>query len=343
MSPEYLNSISSAQLSRRQALRFLGLTGAAAALAPLLRLEGRGANDPVSLAGAEPGYYRFHIGNIEAVALKDGGIFGPLSKMTWWADVSEKDMVSTLQSAFLSPNELGLAFSVLLLHVGNELVLIDSGCGPLFGPLGGQLVSSLAAVGIKPEQITAVVLSHAHGDHFGGLLDAQKSPTFKNAQLFIHETEYDFWTQAQPDMSAVRMPDEAKKEAAHNAQTYLETLKDRWQKVRGGQKLFGALEIVDAPGHTPGHSAVLISSEGESLLHVADAIHHHAVSFEHPDWKFIADVQPGVALQTRRRLLERAVTERLRLFGAHLPFPALGHVKKSDGHFEYVIEPWAVT
>jgi hypothetical protein len=86
--------------------------------------------------------------------------------------------------------------------------------------------------------------------------------------------------------------------------------------------------------------AVLLGEGPDRLLHIADAAHHHTFSFEHPEWAFVADVQPEVAKATRRALLARAAQERLRLFGAHLPFPALGHVKAIDGHYEYVIEPW---
>jgi glyoxylase-like metal-dependent hydrolase (beta-lactamase superfamily II) len=157
----------------------------------------------------------------------------------------------------------------------------------------------------------------------------------------MNRREYEFWTQSAPDLSQVRMPDEAKRTAIANAQRYLTALKDRWHFVAPGDKPIEGFEIIDAPGHTPGHVATLIGSHDERLLHVADAAHHHAISFEHPEFAFVADVQPDIARQTRRALLDRAARERLRIFGAHLPFPALGHVRAEQEHFEYVIEPWA--
>ena len=331
----------SSDLSRREALRYLAFSGATLALGPLLRPSARGADGLPILNGPQPPFYRFRIGDTEAVALTDGGIASPLSAMPWWADVPNKEVAESLQSAFLPPDVIKLAFTVLLLRTGPDLVLIDSGCGGLFGPIGGKLVSSLAAVGVKPVQISAVVLSHGHADHFGGLLDGQKALTFPNARLIINRAEHAFWLQAQPDLSAVRMPDEAKRAAVTNAQTYLTALKDHWHFVEPGSKPVTGLEVIDAPGHTPGHVAVMISSQQDRLLHVADALHHQAVSFQHPDWKFVADVLPEVAQKTRRKLMEQAASERIRVFGAHLPFPALGHVRRSDGHFEYVIEPWS--
>jgi glyoxylase-like metal-dependent hydrolase (beta-lactamase superfamily II) len=334
--PSFLSSA----LSRRDALKLLGIGGAAAAFAPRLFSAGS-ADAPPSLAGPQPHYYRFHMGDLEAVALLDGEISGSLKDMAWWVNVPEAQLSTTLQSAFEAPNEIRLAFTVMLVRTGNELLLIDSGCGPLFGPIGGKLISSLAAIGIKPEQITTVLVSHLHGDHFGGLLDGEKRPVFPNARLLVNEREHAFWSQASPDVSAVAMPDAARRQAVDNAHAYLTALKDRWHFVKPGETPVPGVEIIDAPGHTPGHIAALLGQGDQRVLHLADAAHHHAISFEHPEWKFVADVQPEVAQQTRRTLLGRAARERLRVFGAHLPFPALGHVRAASGHFEYVIEPWA--
>jgi glyoxylase-like metal-dependent hydrolase (beta-lactamase superfamily II) len=334
--------LSSDSLSRRDALRTLTLGGVALAFAPLLGTRARAAAATVpSLAGKQPAFYRFHIGDIEAVALNDGDIGGSLKEMAWWAGASEAKTAATLQSAFLPENIVRLAVTVLLLRCGNELVLIDSGCGNLFGPIGGRLVQSLSGIGIKPEQITTVVVSHLHADHFGGLLDTAKAPTFPNARLILNKAEQDFWLQPNPDLSGIAMPAEAKQQAVDNAHAYLETLKDRWHLVGSGAKPVPGLELVDAPGHTPGHVAVMISSGEERLLHVADAVHHHAISFDHPEWHFVGDVLPDLAEKTRRALLARASAERLRIYGGHLPFPGIGHVRKGGGHFEYLIEAWS--
>jgi len=324
-------------LSRRQALRLLGLSGAAfAALPSWLRAAGAAPE----LAGAQPGFYRFRIGEFEALALADGGIKGPLPQMNWWANAENQAVVDALYASF-EPPQIELGFSVVLVRAGNELVLVDTGCGNLFGAIGGKLPASLAAAGLHPDQVTTVILSHAHGDHMGGLVDpATGQIAFRNARHLVHGAEYDFWMNGTPDLSAVRLPADAKATSIVNARKMLGALQGRWERVNPGDQPVPGVTIVDMPGHTPGHVGVLFAQGNERLLHVADALHHHTLSFQHPEWQFAADVLPGVAIQTRRRIMVQAAAERTRIFGAHLPFPCLGHVRTEGDHFQYVFEPW---
>jgi glyoxylase-like metal-dependent hydrolase (beta-lactamase superfamily II) len=327
-------------LTRRDALRFFGIAGTAAMLAPLV---GRSA-DPTSAAaaitpGAQPGFYRFKIGAFDATAFVDGALVGPTTQLQLWKGHPPEEISSEFKNAFLNPDEVRISFSVLLVRMGSELVLVDSGCGPLFGPMGGRLLHHLATAGVKPEQITAVILTHAHGDHMGGMLSADgKVPVFKNARHFIHRREFEFWTET-PDLSGQALPDKDKIDMINGAKTYLAALK--FDKIKAGEKLLDGLEIIDAPGHTPGHIALLFSSGDQQLLHLVDCVHHHVLSFAHPDWNFAFDADPSLAIKTRKKILDRAAADRLRIFGAHLPFPTLGHVRVAGkDRYEHVVEPW---
>lgn len=334
------------QLSRRDALRLFGLAGSAALLTPqLLRAAEPVTAQPAvpSLAGVQPGFYRFRIGSLEALALNDGGFAPALAESPFGVGEPREKVAATLHDSFLATDKTQIPFNVLLVRVGAELIMIDTGCGTLFGPVGGRLVANLAAAGIKPEQITGIILTHAHADHFGGLLDATtKEPVFKNAKLFINRKEHAFWTGASPDLSAQPLPEETRKNFIAGAQSCLETLKGRWQLIAPGEKLLEGLEIIDAPGHTPGHIALLFSSGSEQLLHFVDAAHNHAISFAHPEWTLAFDTQPPIAISTRKKLLDRAAADRLRVFGGHMPFPSLGHVRAISNHYEYVIEPASI-
>jgi glyoxylase-like metal-dependent hydrolase (beta-lactamase superfamily II) len=328
--------------SRRDALRLLGLAGVTAAFAP--RLIGASEVSPAmggsspTLAGAQPGFYRFRIGSFEALALNDGGMATTTNESPFGVGEPKEKVIATLKDSFLPTDKVHIPFNVLVVRIGSELVMIDSGCGSVFGPAGGKLVSNLAAAGVKPEQISAVILSHVHGDHFGGLLDANKEPVFKNAKLFIQRQEHAFWTGSAPDLSAMKLSEESKKGFITSAQTYLTAFKGKWQFISGGDKLLDGIEVIDAVGHTPGHIGLLFSSGSEQLLHFVDAAHNHAISFAHPEWIMAFDAQPQVAIETRKKLFDRAAADRLRVFGAHMPFPALGHVRSTEGHYEFVIE-----
>ncbi len=336
-------------LSRRDALRFLGLAGAAAFLPSLVgrvaaadsaTAPAAPAGTTPSLAGEQAGYFRFKIGAFDAVALDDGGFGGPLDQSPWPTGDKTK-LAADLAAAFLPAGSFGLPFNNLLVRMGPELVLFDAGCGTVFGPGNGKLVRRLASIGVKPEHITAVILSHAHGDHFGGLLDENKNPVFTRAQLFIHRREFEFWTGSAPDLSQTFIPAADRPGAIAGAQNYLNAFKGKWQFIAPGDKLLDGLEIIDAPGHTPGHLAFVLASGNAQLLHFVDTVHHHAISFANPEVPFGYDVLPQVAVATRKRLLDRAAADRTRLFGAHMPFPALGYVRKVGAAYEHVIEPTA--
>lgn len=335
-------------------LKLLGLAGGSAVAARMLLKATEPAPPPAvenvakppapSLAEtpAERGHlYRFKIGAFEAVGFLDGGMAMPTEQSPFGVDEPKGAVGAALDAALLPKDRVQMPFNVLLVRAGSELVLIDAGCGASFGPAAGKLVPSLAAIGIEPDQITGVILTHAHRDHCGGLLDAEQRPAFAHARLFVAKKEHDFWMSSSPDLGGVAVPAEAKKEFVLGAQRALGAYKDRLELVAGGDRILEGFELLDTPGHTPGHLAVVIGSGPDALLHLADVVHHHALSFAHPGWRFAFDADPALAVETRGKILDRAATERLRLFGTHLPFPALGRVKKAGGAYEFVPEPFS--
>jgi len=341
-----------AGISRRDALRLLGLGGATALLASSggLRAAESVAGPVTSSAdaklSAQPGFYRFKIGAHDAIAFNDGGFSTPFNESPFATGVADgpAQIAESLKATFLPADKVQLPFNVLLVRVGSEFVLVDSGAGSMFGVAGGKLRAHLGDAGVKPEQISAVLISHAHGDHIGGLLDDEtKRPVFKNATHYIGKREFDFWMGANPDLSQFPLGADTAKQMVAGAQGVIGAMKPKLHLIAPGEKLIDGVEVLDVPGHTPGHLAFLFSSGNDQLLHFVDALHHHALSFAHPEWTFAYDAQPAVAVASRKALLDRAAADRLRLFGAHMPFSALGHARSvAGGRYEFVIEPWAI-
>jgi glyoxylase-like metal-dependent hydrolase (beta-lactamase superfamily II) len=341
--------ISSGRVSRRDALRLLGLAGGAALAAPgLLRAAGEAAAVPMgkpmapSLAGEQAGYYRFRVGEIEALALFDGGFSAPADASPFAAGEPSGSVAAGLAEAWLPVEQVQVHFNVLLVRTGGELLMIDAGAGSAFGPAGGKVPAALAAAGVKPEQITGIVLSHAHGDHFGGLLDERGAARYRNAKIFVSRKEHAFWSGSAPDVSGMAVPEEARQGSVAGAQAMFSALGARLELVAGGDRILDGIELLDTPGHTPGHLAVLISSGKQELLHFVDAAHHHALSFAHPEWRFAYDCDGALAAGTRKKLFDRAAADKLLLFGAHMPFPALGRVRKAGNAYDYRIEPFVL-
>jgi glyoxylase-like metal-dependent hydrolase (beta-lactamase superfamily II) len=337
--------------SRRDALGLLGLAGAGlvtplglAASAPSASAAEAAPAAPAAAAGAAQGagFYRFKVGDIEAAVVSDGAL-PPMPLFPIFGGNAGKEAVeAALKREFLPVDKARAVCNTLLLKTGKDLLLADTGCGKLFGPDAGRQLAHLAAAGVKPEDVTAVLLTHAHGDHFGGLLTDDGKPVFPNATVLVSAAEKDFWFGA-ADLSKAQVPDEFKKEMVAGARKALDGVKGKLQVVKPGDKIAAGVTVVDAPGHTPGHLAVAVNGgdgPDAGLLHIADAAHHFALTLAHPEWKCAFDVDPDLSCKTRREMLSKAAENRTLLMGYHLPFPGLGHVRKTSDGFEWVPVVW---
>ena len=318
--------------TRRQALAAAAGVFAAPALA---------ADPPAAPKPVVPAYYPFKLGKFDALLANDGCFTFPGVQPFFATEGKPAEVTAALNAAFLPTDSVTLSCNSLLVNTGRERVLIDAGCGAMY-PGMGQLAANLKTAGVKPDEVTAVVLTHAHFDHFGGLFDPAGKPAFPNAVLHLPEAEEAFWTGPNPDLTGARVPAEMVAQVLAGTRKFFAGLPGKVERVRPGQKLFGgAVEVVAAPGHTPGMVAVLVDGGGsDQLLHIADAAHHHVLMFARPDWSAGIDTDPATAKVTRRRLFDRAAADRLRVTAAHLPFPGLGHVRRAGTGYEWVPEPW---
>jgi glyoxylase-like metal-dependent hydrolase (beta-lactamase superfamily II) len=279
--------------------------------------------------------FRFETGKFECVAVSDGTLtyappmFPPPAALLF-ANAPKKDLAQALLEHNLRPEQWGewtSPYICLVVNTGDHLALVDTGAGGL-APTTGRLLQNLQAEGIVPDDIDTVILTHGHPDHIGGNIDAQGKPAFPNARYVMWKDEWDFWTSEQAEQRL----DE------HVREVLLKFARENLPPIQGQVDLFDreteivpGIRAVAAPGHTPGHMALEISSEGEQLLCIADAV-LHPIHLEHPEWHAAVDFDPEHVVATRRRLLNGAANRKALVLALHFPFPGLGRaVQKGEG------------
>ena len=270
-------------------------------------------------------YHRFRSGRSECVSLRDGSLDYELESM--FTDAPRSDVMAALRAHGLPEQVVTTPYAYLCVNAGEHTVLVDMGAGDL-SPTTGRLVRSMHAAGLVPEDIDAVVITHAHPDHVGGALDSAGEPVFAQATYFICKAEWDFW-----------FSEEAKVHPgewfADCARRNLAPLEGEMTLLEHEGEILPGVSVLFAPGHTPGHMAVSFASEGARLLCAGDTV-LHPLHLEHPDWLPSFDVLPGPAAASKQRIFDLAASTGSLVLGQHLPpFPNLGHVVKTGNGWEW--------
>lgn len=281
------------------------------------RPEASEASAPASgpVAAASEGMFQFKIGSMDAWALKDGDISLPVGS----ADIPWKDpAVGAILTAAGQPSDaVHLSIQPLLVRDGDRLVLIDTGAA---GGLGtaGTLQASLEAAGVTADQVTDVLISHAHEDHVGGLVTPAGVLAFPNATVHIAAADWE-QMKANPTVAAI-----------------VTAVTPKVQPFVPGAVVAPNITSVALEGHTVGHTGYEIRSGSDRLLYFGDALHSSVLSVAHPEFTNAWDVDGAAGIATRQSLLERAATQNLRLYGNHFPFPGVGHIEKAEQGYVWV-------
>jgi glyoxylase-like metal-dependent hydrolase (beta-lactamase superfamily II) len=270
--------------------------------------------------------YAFEVGAIRCIAVSDGEALYEADDYV--ANAPSDEVAAALAKHGHVPDAIPSPYSGLVVDTGTTRILIDTGAGDLT-PRVGHLGENLRLAGIAPDSIDVVVITHGHPDHLGGNVGADGLPAFPHARLVMGRREWEFWT------------DEAELARLHPvmgewSRKNLGPFADRVELVDGDAEIAPGVEVLQSPGHTPGHVAVAIRSEGVELLYVSDAA-LHPIHLEHPDWRPIFDQDGDAASASKRRLFDHAAAERALVLAFHFPpFPSLGYVEKrgSSWHWE---------
>lgn len=218
-----------------------------------------------------------------------------------------------------------------VIRSGPDVILVDAGTRGLFGPTSGKLGEAMAEAGIKPEEITHLFMTHLHPDHTAGAITADGAAVFPNAELMLLEAERAFWA---TDANFAGAPDDVLGWQGL-AKGTLAAYGDRLKIVRDGEAIFTGISVIGLPGHTPGHAGLRIENGGQTLVHMADAVHVQDVQMADPSLGVVFDVDGAQARKSRERMLDMLATDRLMVTGAHLRTPKFGQVVRHGSGYRY--------
>lgn len=268
-------------------------------------------------------------GDFDITVLSDGYITLPADVIMPEATPAERaDILKRLGG---NADSAPAPANIPVIRTGKDIIVVDVGSGTNFQATAGTFGTNFDITGIAPKDVTKVVFTHAHPDHTGGTLTEAGTLRFPNAEYFVSEKEWAFWTD--PDFENKRP--KALHAFALGAQRDLFAVKDRVKLVKAGDDIVTGMRVLDTEGHTPGHISLELAG-GDGMIISADAATNRIVSFEHPGWKFGFDTLQDVAIKNRQALMDRAAADRIKLLGYHWTYPGIGYAERKGTGYRFV-------
>ncbi|MFI8416347.1 MBL fold metallo-hydrolase [Serratia sp. NPDC078593] len=288
------------------------------------------AASAVDIQRQAPGFYRMPLGKLTITAISDGTVTLPLEQLL--VPIDPDKLTQRMADDAMTP-QAETSINTFVIDDGKQRVLVDTGAGKLFGQHGGHLLENLKAAGYPAGSINAVLLTHVHGDHSGGVVKNGK-PTFPNAVVYVDKHDPQFWLNN----------DNQNKVEVGQRHTFKESADALNPLIAAGKlKTFTApttlplgIQAQAAYGHTPGSVTYRITSQGQTLMLWGDIIHAKAVQMPEPAVAIHFDVDRPQAVATRERILAQATKEGFWVAAAHISFPGLGHVKAQEQGYRWV-------
>jgi glyoxylase-like metal-dependent hydrolase (beta-lactamase superfamily II) len=321
-------------MSRRYTL----IASAAALAAPGLLRHRPAQAQPAAPTVQAPGFYRFKVGNATITQVNDGFIRFRMDGFMTNAPLA--DVQAVLREHFMPTDAITVPFTVTFVQLGNTLVVFDAGNGVTApNDSRGGMIAKMAMAGIDPARVTHVVHSHFHPDHVNGLLNAEGGRAFPNADIIVPAPEWSWWSD---DSNSTRSPERQRANFANSARRFA-PYQGRVRQIQPGGEVLPGITSIAAPGHTPGHTAYRVADGAEQFLFLGDLTNRPELMVTRPDWQPIIDFDGELAVLSRRRVLDMAATDRLRVGGYHFPFPANGYIARQGDGFRFVPAEWSST
>ncbi len=305
-----------------------------AALAPAMAMPLTARAEIGAPSGDNPSHFRFSIGEARITIVSDGFFTTPVSGIG--LDTDPAEVQAFLASHFLSTERNFSHTNHMYVEIGDAKVLVDVGSGTRLFDTTGRLMDNLDAAGIDSQDITHVVITHAHPDHILGIRDDFDEAILPDASYTIGRIEHDYWMQDDL-VNTVAEADQSGVLAAVNS---INADGVEWILAEDGHEIVPGLTMMHTPGHTSGHMSIRIDSNGQTLIALGDCLTNAHVNFAYPDWKIARDIDKDMAANTRRKVLGMAADERIAVLGYHFPFPGVGHVRREGDAFQFVPALW---
>ncbi|MEX0280316.1 MAG: MBL fold metallo-hydrolase [Arenibacterium sp.] len=264
------------------------------------------------------------VGEIEVYVLQDGVLNLPADV---FPDLEPARAEAAAQQAGQShvTGEVHLPVNAFVVKTPDALVLVDAGSPKGWMHGVGDFAKSLAASAFEPRDFTHVMLTHMHIDHIGGLVDPEGQTVFENAELVAGAGDWAFFF----DEEIYARLEPERKTTMYICRNAVRPYMDNKREVQGETPLVPGLTTLSLPGHTPGHSGLMIEDGGAQLLIWGDVIHSEAYQLAEPDWGVAFDVDKDQASATRRALLDRVATDHVPVAGHHLHQSPFAQVERA--------------
>jgi glyoxylase-like metal-dependent hydrolase (beta-lactamase superfamily II) len=287
-------------------------------------------------------FYRYNVGSHQITVVNDGVTVVPRPD-NYVPNASKEEVSKAFADNYMPADKATQSYSPMVVNTGAKLIVIDTGLGPATyesskGKLG-QFQTNLAAAEIDRNNVDMVIISHFHGDHINGLLMADNKPAYPNAEIMVPATEWKFWMDDGEMSKGVGNP--ILENSFKNARRVFDALGRKVTPYDAGKEIAPGITSVASPGHTPGHTSYIVASGSDKLLVQVDITAGAAFLFvKNPDWHLQFDVDKPLAVQTRRKLYDMAIAEKMPIQAFHAGFPGLVNVEKDGNGYRWIPAFW---